>query len=62
MHRAFVALERFGQLVALLTQNVDGLHQLAGSSSELVVELHGTMRSAQCLACHARTSMQDELT
>ena len=61
VHRAFVALERSGQLVALLTQNVDGLHQLAGSSSELVVELHGTMRAVQCLACDARTSMKEEL-
>ncbi len=61
VHRAFVALERSGQLVALLTQNMHGLHQLAGSSPELVVELHGTMRAVQCLACDARTPMEDEL-
>ena len=47
--------------MALLTQNVDGLHQLAGSSPGLVVELHGTMRAVQCLSCDARTPMQDEL-
>ena len=61
VHLALVGLERSGQLVALLTQNVDGLHQLAGSSPDLVVELHGTMRAVQCLACGATTSMDDEL-
>lgn len=50
-HRALVALERAGRLDALLTQNVDGLHQAAGSSPELVVEIHGTMREVTCLAC-----------
>jgi NAD-dependent deacetylase len=60
-HRAFVDLERSGRLVALLTQNVDGLHQLAGSSPRLVVELHGTMRAVQCLGCGVRTPMREEL-
>jgi NAD-dependent deacetylase len=60
-HRALVALERFGRLVALLTQNVDELHQRAGSDPNLVVELHGTIWSAECLDCGARTPMADEL-
>jgi NAD-dependent deacetylase len=60
-HRALVALERSGRLVALLTQNVDGLHQRAGSDPDLVVELHGTIWWARCLACAARTPMQEEL-
>ena len=60
-HRALVDLERQGRLRALLTQNVDGLHQAAGSSPELVVELHGTVREVECLACHDRTTMADAL-
>jgi NAD-dependent deacetylase len=39
-HRALVALERAGKLRALVTQNIDGLHQRAGSSPEMVVEVH----------------------
>jgi NAD-dependent deacetylase len=50
-HHALVALERRGQLDTLITQNVDGLHQRAGSSPAVVVEIHGTMRSVVCLAC-----------
>src|SRR5207249_5528995 len=43
-HRALAALERRGTLHALVTQNIDGLHQRAGSSSDRVIEVHGTMR------------------
>ncbi len=53
-HRALVSLERQGRLVALITQNIDGLHQKAGTSEELVVELHGTLREVVCLACGDR--------
>jgi NAD-dependent deacetylase len=60
-HRALVALERQGRLHALLTQNVDGLHQLAGSDPSRVVELHGTIWEAECVRCAARTPMRDEL-
>jgi len=60
-HRALVALERSGRLIALLTQNVDELHQRAGSDPGIVVELHGTIWTAECLDCHARTPMADEL-
>jgi NAD-dependent deacetylase len=60
-HRALVALEASGQLVALLTQNIDGLHQRAGSSPELVVELHGTLREVQCLSCGLRRPMAETL-
>ena len=52
-HRALVALERRGTLDTLITQNIDGLHQVAGSSPERVVEVHGTMREVVCLACGA---------
>ncbi|MCZ2814419.1 Sir2 family NAD-dependent protein deacetylase [Modestobacter sp. VKM Ac-2979] len=54
-HAALVELERQGRLRALLTQNVDGLHTAAGSSA--VLELHGTVREVECLACGARTPM-----
>jgi NAD-dependent deacetylase len=56
-HAALVELERAGRLRALLTQNIDGLHQKAGSSQELVVELHGTVWQAECLSCGDRQPM-----
>lgn len=51
-HRAVVDLERMGKVEAVVTQNIDGLHQAAGSSN--VVELHGTTREAGCLGCGRR--------
>src|SRR3954453_1565907 len=55
-HRALVELERAGKLRGLPTQNIDGLHQRAGSSPELVIELHGTIWQVECLSCGARTA------
>lgn len=52
-HRALVALERGGRLGAIVTQNIDGLHQKAGSDPERVVELHGTTHVVRCLDCGA---------
>ena len=60
-HRALVALERLGKLDTLITQNVDGLHQLAGSSPERVVEIHGTLREVVCLSCGERAPMERAL-
>ncbi len=60
-HEALVELERSGKLVALLTQNIDELHQAAGSSPERVVELHGTMHHAVCLSCEMRAPMAEVL-
>ncbi len=54
-HRALVQLEKLGYLETLVTQNIDGLHQLAGQSPERVVELHGTNRLVECLTCGKRT-------
>lgn len=48
-HKALVELERRGHLQAIVTQNIDGLHQLAGSRR--VVELHGTARVIGCITC-----------
>jgi NAD-dependent deacetylase len=53
-HAALVTLERRGKLEALITQNIDGLHQLAGTSLEKVIEVHGTMRDVMCMACEWR--------
>jgi NAD-dependent deacetylase len=60
-HRALAELEHRARLDALLTQNVDGLHQAAGSSPELVVELHGNAREAKCLGCAWRGPMSETL-
>ena len=48
-----MALERAGKVVALVTQNVDGLHRRAGTSPNLLVELHGTDLLVECQTCHA---------
>ena len=53
-HHALVALERQGRLEALVTQNIDGLHQMAGSSPGKVIEVHGTMRDVMCMNCSWR--------
>ena len=60
-HRALVALERRGQLYALITQNIDELHRLAGNSAEKIIEVHGTMRRVMCWGCGRRTPMLDVL-
>jgi NAD-dependent deacetylase len=56
-----VALERRGTLDTLITQNIDGLHQMAGSSPARVVEIHGTMREVVCLSCDERAPMERAL-
>src|SRR5690242_1462616 len=60
-HEALVELERRGKLHAIVTQNVDELHQRAGSSPELVVEVHGTMFRTQCWGCGEEGSMETTL-
>jgi NAD-dependent deacetylase len=60
-HMALVELEQRGKLHALITQNIDGLHQIAGNSAERIIEVHGTMRRVMCWGCRQRTSMQDVL-
>jgi NAD-dependent deacetylase len=60
-HLAFVELERRKQLLAMITQNIDGLHQRAGHAAEKVIELHGTMTEAGCLSCDARIPMDQAL-
>ncbi|MFE6281823.1 NAD-dependent deacetylase [Streptomyces sp. NPDC057877] len=60
-HRAVAELERSGVPVRVITQNVDGLHQLAGLPARKVLELHGSARSVVCTACHTRGPMEDAL-
>ncbi len=60
-HRALVTLERRGTLDTLITQNVDGLHQRAGSSPGKVVEIHGTLHEVVCLDCGERAPMERAL-
>jgi NAD-dependent deacetylase len=50
-HLAIKHLEETGKLLALVTQNIDNLHQKAGNSLEKVIEIHGTAFSVSCLAC-----------
>ena len=53
-HYAFVELHRQGKLSALVTQNIERLHQRSGLPSEMVFELHGTTTEAVCLSCEDR--------
>lgn len=60
-HAAIVTLEKRGRLHALITQNIDELHQMAGSSPDKTIEVHGTMRRVMCWQCGLRAPMQDAL-
>ena len=54
VHHAIVQLENAEKVEAVLTQNIDGLHALAGSSPDHLVELHGTNLLVECQSCHRR--------
>jgi NAD-dependent deacetylase len=60
-HLALVSLEQSGRLHALVTQNIDGLHQVAGNSPDKVVEVHGTIHQVVCMRCDWRGPMQATL-
>ncbi len=60
-HSALVELEKRGKLHALVTQNIDGLHQRAGNSPGLVVEVHGNLHQAVCLNCGWKGAMREVL-
>jgi NAD-dependent deacetylase len=57
-HLALVHLEQRGKLHALITQNIDELHQVAGNSPDKVIEVHGSMRRFMCWGCGMRGPMQ----
>ena len=54
-HRALVTLQEQDRLAGLVTQNVDGLHSLAGIKDENLIEIHGTNRKIRCLTCQRET-------
>lgn len=58
-HIALAKLEEQGKLQAIITQNIDGLHQLAGSKE--VLELHGSIHRNRCRRCHAAYTLKDML-
>jgi NAD-dependent deacetylase len=60
-HRALTTLEKRGKLHALITQNIDELHQMAGNSPDKVIEVHGTVRKVVCMACGMTAPMQKAL-
>jgi len=60
-HRALADLERKAALDTLVTQNVDGLHQAAGTSPERVIEIHGNVHEVKCLSCSFRGPMPETL-
>jgi NAD-dependent deacetylase len=60
-HLALVDLERQGRLRALVTQNIDGLHQLAGNAPDLVAEVHGTIWRVHCWSCGREGPMRPVL-
>ena len=58
-HYAIAELERMGKLHGVITQNVDGLHQKAGVSEDMVFQLHGDLSHAKCLRCGRRYPMEE---
>ena len=60
-HRALVELEDHGSLHAVVTQNIDGLHQRAGNHPDKVIEVHGTIWFSRCWDCNDRREMDDTL-
>ena len=58
-HYAIAELEKMGKLYGVVTQNVDGLHQKAGVSENMVFQLHGDLSHAKCLSCTTRYPMEE---
>ncbi|WP_028479787.1 Sir2 family NAD-dependent protein deacetylase [Nocardia sp. CNY236] len=56
-HVALADLERTGRPVTIITQNIDRLHQRAGTSPERVIEIHGNMFDVVCIECQYQTTM-----
>jgi NAD-dependent deacetylase len=56
-HEALARLEQKDRLHTLVTQNIDGLHQAAGTSPEILIEIHGTMKEVMCMSCGERAPM-----
>ena len=57
-HRAVAKLVRTGKVASVITQNIDGLHQLSGVPDEKIIELHGNGTYAKCLTCNLRCELE----
>jgi NAD-dependent deacetylase len=55
VHRSIAELQRAGQIELVVTQNVDGLHRVAGTASGLLIEIHGTNARIECQTCGTRS-------
>ncbi|MFP6654265.1 MAG: Sir2 family NAD-dependent protein deacetylase, partial [Myxococcota bacterium] len=60
-HQRLALLEKSGRMHTLVTQNVDGLHQRAGSDPDRIIEIHGTLNEVQCMNCGERGAMSQAL-
>jgi NAD-dependent deacetylase len=60
-HSAVSRLVGTGRVILVVTQNIDGLHQAAGTDPSLIVEIHGTMHEVECMSCGDRGPMSDTL-
>ncbi|HEX3566915.1 MAG TPA: Sir2 family NAD-dependent protein deacetylase [Acidimicrobiales bacterium] len=60
-HTAVSQLVATGKVVLVVTQNIDGLHQAAGTDPSLIVEIHGTMHEVECMSCGDRGPMSATL-
>jgi NAD-dependent deacetylase len=60
-HYAVAELEKLGKLSCVITQNIDNLHQKAGSSPEKVFELHGNIKFVRCMSCGRRFPVEEIL-
>lgn len=58
VHRAIVRLEEAGKVLSVVTQNIDGLHGIAGTQAKRLIELHGTNSVIECQACKARSDLE----
>ncbi|MGH2753130.1 MAG: SIR2 family NAD-dependent protein deacylase [Actinomycetota bacterium] len=60
-HLALADLEKAGMVHTLITQNIDGLHQAAGTSDRVIIEIHGTLRNVVCMSCDDLAPMEHAL-
>jgi NAD-dependent deacetylase len=60
-HAAVTQLVAGGKVTLVVTQNIDGLHQAAGTNPSLIVEIHGTMHEVECMSCGDRGPMSPTL-
>jgi NAD-dependent deacetylase len=60
-HEALAKLYSDGRLSTVITQNIDGLHQKSGIPDQSVLELHGSMRTAECMGCKSKLLMEEFL-